>query len=139
MQNRYRNRFEVYWDVEPQTENYLLLKFTFQPILENIFSHGFHPRRTDQWIRISITENREDIIIKIANNGRPIEKETVEKLLYSLKTNRDVPRGHVGLQNIQLRIILLFGENYGIKDIKSGSEETEITVALPKREFGKKD
>lgn len=134
MQNRYKNRFEVYWDVEPQTENYLLLKFTLQPILENIFSHGFHPRRTDQWIHISVSENPENLVIKIANNGRPIEKETVEELLNSLKTNRDVPRGHVGLQNVQLRTILLFGENYGITDIKSDSSETEITLTLPKKE-----
>lgn len=134
MQNRYKNRFEVYWNVEPQTENYLLLKFTLQPILENIFSHGFHPRRTDQWIQIGISETQQNLIIKIANNGRPIEKETVEELLSSLKTNRDVPRGHVGLQNVQLRTILLFGENYGITDIKSGDERTEITLTLPKKE-----
>ena len=130
---RYKNPFQVIWETDPALYDLLMVKFTFQPVLENVFSHAFNQRRTDQWIKIKVTDLSDDIKIEISNNGYPIASEKTKQLLSSLEDTDEIPRKHIGLKNIHIRIKLLFGEDYGIKDITSNEEETRITILMPKR------
>lgn len=133
MQNRFRNPFSVLWDVDEKILDCIIIRFTLQPLLENVFSHGFHPRRTNQWIKTVIKPTGENILISVSNNGKEISANDIKTITESLKSNDDLPHKHIGLKNIHLRCKLLFGENYGITDILSNQGITTIKLLIPKR------
>ena len=133
MQNRFRNPFSVLWDVDEKILDCIIIRFSLQPILENVFSHGFHPRRSDQWIKIVIQPIDENILISVSNNGKEISAGDIKAITESLKSNDDLPHKHIGLKNIHLRCKLLFGENYGITEITSEQSITAVKLLIPKR------
>ena len=68
------------------------------------------------------------IEISIKNNGKGISPELLEKSKATLPDSENPESDHVGLKNVNLLIKLLFGSNYGITDIESG---TVVKIIIP--------
>jgi len=91
-------------------------KLILQPFIENIIEHADYNDRLLIKIDIQIFENT--MVIGIYDNGRPIDKRTKAKIKRLLaKGNNDndfIKKKSYGLTNVQKRIKLLFGEEYGV-------------------------
>lgn len=132
MKLRYRNNFDVDWSIERGLEKYAVLKLLIQPIIENSIIHGFSNVGTNQKISIRIYSENNDMVIRITDNGRGIENRRLSEIRnYLSDPDTESSNKHIGLINIQLRLRLLYGSNYGIS-IDSGKTGTECTVRLPK-------
>ena len=59
-----------------------VMKFILQPIVENSISHGFRDRIRGGRIRIlaKLDKNGEELLLKVWDNGRGIEREKLEKI-----------------------------------------------------------
>lgn len=107
-----------------------ILKMLLQPLVENTVLHGFAGYREDGHIRIRVTSDSEQIIcITVSDDGRGISEETLNSLF--VPTAISMPK-HFGIQNVQERIRLKYGNSYGLTIHSVPGVETNITMRFPK-------
>lgn len=121
---------QVEFDFEEAVLEYKTVKFVLQPIVENAINHGIM-KKSHQQGKIRVEGRLEDssIYLRVMDDGAFIDLERAE---YCLK-NRDSSEKHgYGLRNVNDRIKLFFGEDYGIrfKLIKDFWSIVEIVLPL---------
>ena len=132
MRLRFGDIFTVDWNIPDDCLYHAkIIRFTLQPIIENCFLKGFDRKRTDNKISILIVEADGNIEISISDNGKGIEPKLLEKIKSTLSDSENFESDHVGLKNINLRIKLLFGYDYGITDIESDNGGTVVKIKIP--------
>ena len=127
---RYKNKFEVKYDIDEEVYKYATVKLIIQPLLENAIYYGME--FMDGEGIITLRAYMEDkVYIEVTDNGLGIPKENVEQLL--VENNRVQKRGSgVGLINVHQRIQLRFGEEYGLEIESEPDEGTCARICLPK-------
>lgn len=115
----------------------LLPKLTLQPIVENAIQHGIETRIAGGIINIVFEVTRLKLIIHIKDNGNGMDAETLDNLNQSLNSNQEClkkPNGHksIALQNINRRIKLLFGAEYGLKVLSIEGFGTDVIITVPR-------
>lgn len=132
MLNRYDNFFKIVWNVPDELKNALIIKLSLQPLIENSIMHSFDPSKEGQYVNITFFKDEEQnkITALISDNGKGIDPETLDSIRTSLLDHEPAQK-HIGIKNIHIRYQILYGENYGITDIKSNSEGTQITLKIP--------
>lgn len=82
------NSFECRFNLEEEIENFLIPKFTLQPLLENCILHGMKSPDEKLIINVDIKYKEEAIIIIISDNGLGISSDTLERIKNTLKEKR---------------------------------------------------
>lgn len=121
---RYEERLDYEIQVPEELLGCYVLKLTLQPLVENAVRYGLEENTEECLIRISARADRERgiLVIYIKNNGSSFQEGLLEKL----ETREVEPHGFgIGLLNIRDRMLLTFGENYGL-DLYN---EDELAVA----------
>ena len=133
-QIKYPGKFTVEYDIAPETLDLKTVKFVIQPIIENAIEHGIK-HITDKAGVISISSNiiNNRLIISISNNGPKIPEKTLLELESRLESDEIQETKHIGLSNVNQRIKLIFGDEYGL-NVYSDDFETIIDVILPVKE-----
>lgn len=128
---RYNDRISLRINIDEAINDYLIPKITLQPILENSINHGILGKGEGEGL-ISILgySMNSDIILTIADNGIGIKEETLN-LLLSNKLTSSKGSGY-GLKNIDNRIKLLYGENYGLSFKSVYGQGTTVIIKIPK-------
>ena len=109
-------------------------KMSLQPIIENAIYHGIEQMAEDTNIYIKGMIEGQDCIIEITDSGRGMSEETVEKLRLKIAGEIDSSGGSgngIGLKNVQDRIHIAFGEEYGIEIASKLGCYTKIRVRIP--------
>lgn len=123
---------------EMEILQYRLPKLTLQPVVENSIFHGIERKIGEGHliIKISVTDSR--LIIKVSDDGLGMEADRVKMLNEKLKSlslddvNPDTDRkGGIAIQNVNNRIKLLFGEEYGIHVYSQVEAGTDVEISLP--------
>ena len=116
-------------------------KMTLQPIVENAIVHGIEEIAEDTTIYIKSIEDDETCTIEITDNGRGMNEEELDILRG--KISGQVPSGGgsgngIGLKNVQDRIRMEYGEQYGIEVAAKENCYTKVCIRLPisRRESG---
>lgn len=123
--------FDVEWDVEPETVECKVIKMILQPIIENAMYHGIRNLIDKRGvISIKIYHEADKLMIKVNDNGLPLSKESIDKINGLLSGDGMVDGGHIGLANVNRRIRLIYGEEYGCS-FESGNRGSECTIKLP--------
>lgn len=116
-------------------EQVRIVKFILQPIVENIFEHGFTMDENDNKIWIKAFKCENDIVILVKDNGCGIDSEKREELNRILceRTRRisyiDEEEKSIGINNVNTRIKNYYGEKYGVK-VNKADKGTEIQLLL---------
>jgi len=127
---RYKGMLEYSIHIEDKYLDYLVPKFTIQPILENSINHGLRKGFRGNYIKITINEINENIEINIQDNGKGMSKDSINKIKDGLEKNIQKPNS-IGLMNINNRLKLKFGEKYGIYINSRINKGTTVTVKIP--------
>ena len=127
---RYKDAFEITWDIQEEILGYCTVKLVIQPILENALYYGIDALGDEGEITVSGRKEENDIFISVSDNGLGMPQETVDQLLV------DEERAHkhgsgVGLINVHKRIMLRFGPQYGLEIESEPDEGTTVTIHLP--------
>lgn len=130
--NRYEHEPCVEIDIDPALYAYSTIKLILQPLLENALYHGFGERDGAGKIRITGRECSGDIIFEITDNGVGIDQERLNEIL---KDDQSGKKGF-GLKNVDERIKLYFGEEYGIEIESEKGKGTKVRVRIAKRMEG---
>lgn len=127
---RFDNNIITIFDVEEEIYGLITVKLILQPIVENAILHGIQEREDKKGF-IRISGRIEDNLVKLAveDNGVGIEPETLECLLIKNKS-----KGY-GVKNVNERIKLYFGEDYGLSYQSEPGTGTLVTINFPAKSF----
>lgn len=109
-------------------------KMSLQPIIENAIYHGIEQIAEDTSIYMKGMVDGGDCIIEITDAGKGMSEEEVERLKKKIAGEIETSGGSgngIGLKNVQDRIRMSFGEEYGIGIASKLGCYTKITVRIP--------
>ncbi|HBY72312.1 MAG TPA: histidine kinase [Lachnospiraceae bacterium] len=127
---RYKNRFEVTFDIDPEIYDCCTIKLIVQPLIENAIYHGVEFMDGDGEITIKGYVKENDIYIDVTDNGLGMPEETVKYLLTD-DTRIHKKGSGIGLSNVHQRIQLYFGKRYGLEIESELDEGTTVHIHLP--------
>lgn len=107
--------------IDSEIENNFLIRQILQPLVENSIKHGFQEQSKHKKIIVRFYRRRNKLFIDVIDNGKGIEQNDLIKNLHE---------GHA-LKNLQDRIQLAFGYEYGLKLISSEKQGTWIQLQMP--------
>ena len=129
---RYKNQFTYSFDIEEECLPYLCNKITLQPIIENAIYHGINRMVDEGEIRIRIYGEGDDIVFSVSDKGVGMSKEQCGNILKSEPGDQT----GIGIKNVNDRIKIYFGEEYGITIESEPDEGTCVSIRMPKVEEG---
>lgn len=127
---RFGNLFTMEYNIQPDTENCLVPKFILQPLVENSIIHGVENIDKKGVIGISASIDEEKLSICVEDNGAGIDDDNIKKLLNSENLSKDRLSG-IGLGNVNERVKLYYGDQYGIVINSVKSKGTRIYITIP--------
>lgn len=124
---RYKDQFTYIFDVDEEVLPYYCHKVTLQPIIENALYHGITGMVDEGEIHITLKKQGEDILFEIRDNGVGMSEEQVETILRKELTDSN----GIGVKNVNDRIKIYFGSEYGITLKSELDVGTCITIRIP--------
>ena len=156
---RYKEKLNYTITIEPSLHQLYVLKLILQPIVENAIYHGIKERRGPGNIDIQARHENERVVITIRDNGAGMSEERLAQLRRVLEAaaskSNPIPNedeqekttdnkqelsyhiaspqsgGGYGLTNVQERIVISFGEVYGVTIDSIKGEGTTVTITHP--------
>lgn len=115
-----------------------LPKLTLQPIVENSIFHGIERKMGNGDICIKIDTTPKRLIVTVSDDGMGMEEKRLRELNEKLNTQSfnyeksdDEKKAGIGIINVNNRIKLLFGEEYGINIYSTVNIGTDVEITLP--------
>ncbi len=136
MKNRYGERLEFSKEIDPRLINVKIPKLTLQPIIENAIYHGIDKVRKGGKISLTIAKYNKSCQVTIEDNGKGMNNTEAKRLNEMFKSYNDEyltqeGKSSIGLLNVNHRIKLYCGDDYGV-EIKSWLDHgTKVVVTLP--------
>lgn len=129
---RYSNKFDYEIDVEEDILKYNTLKLILQPLVENSIYHGIKNKRQKGLITIKGRRVEDRILLEVSDDGIGMDQSMCEEILKSHRTeqNRKGFNG-VGVRNVNERIKLYYGEQYGLEYVSRPGAGTVVKIWLP--------
>lgn len=112
--------------------NYPILPLVIQPIVENAFVHGIESSKNNGRIDISIKYSGDNVIIEVEDNGQGIPDDKMSELRWKLEENDTSSGKSIGLTNVNKRIKMFHGENYGLSFKSRIGKGTKVRITLPR-------
>ena len=127
---RYADDFTYAITLPEQLKKNKTLKLILQPLVENAIMHGVQHSETAEHITIEVIEAHDGIVIEVTNTGAVIPEERVVQINEMLAGSEEGDFG-LGLKNVNERIRLYFGKQYGLHfSHQNGS--TTVRVDIPR-------
>lgn len=132
---RFDNRMAYEIDVDEEILQYYTVKMIIQPTVENAMLHAFKDMSREPCVHIIGHIEDDKIIFRIIDNGNGISRNRLKEIQTKLNTSFDESIKKkssygIGLYNINRRIKLAYGNEYGIQ-IFSNMNGTEVTIVTP--------
>ncbi len=138
MKIRYAGEFDVSFDIEPELEESYILHLLLQPIVENAILHGVCNSETKGYIAVKGRICNKEVIFEIKDIGSGMTLEQIHKAL-SENCKNEKGFTSMGVGNVNKRIQLNHGEQYGITIQSKIGEYTKVSMRLPLLQNNKED
>lgn len=126
---RYKDKLEFEIDVEPSILNIPLIKLVLQPIIENAIYHGLKYKESKGLLQVKGFMKDGNAVLQVIDNGVGMDEETLSHIYDKHKVNYH--SNGVGVYNVQKRLKLYYGENYGITYESEKGVGTTATITIP--------
>lgn len=138
MNLRCENKIDVNIMLRDDFVHLEVLKMTIQPIVENAINHGLAPKNWQGKLEIKAYEVSRKLYIEVMDSGVGMSPKQLELLEESIGVDspndaEDLNRSGIGMKNVNERIKLFYGEEYGLKIESKESEFTKVWIILPFR------
>ena len=129
---RYIELFDVEITVEdPALYHAGIIKLTLQPLVENSIFSGIEPSGKPGLIQIHIYSREQVLYIRVRDNGVGITQEDIDRMLKDTSRVTKHYMSGIGLPNVDRRIKLVYGQEYGLSIESQVGLYTCVTVSLP--------
>ena len=130
-QVRYQDIMQYEINIPEELNPYMIPKITIQPLVENALYHGIKNKRGLGKIIITGVKEKDYFRLIIEDNGIGINKDRLMQIRNEINNNELDGKGIYGLYNVNERIRLNFGEEYGVSIESNYGEGTTVSVKLP--------
>ena len=124
---RYGQIFRIEYQIDPVTEECIILKFLLQPSVENAILHGILPKHENGTVRISSRIEEESLVLSVSDDGIGTDK--------SLEQMKDASAssmmGSIGLSNIKKRLELIYKGEASVCFDSIAGKGTTVTFRIP--------
>jgi two-component system sensor histidine kinase YesM len=127
---RFKDRFSVELDVDPDVLDTPIPKLTLQPLVENAIVHGLRQGKATGSIAVRARATRGEATLVVEDSGCGIDEARLATLLHNPSSHDG--RG-IGIANVNRRLMLTFGEPYGLSISSVAGEGTRCVVSVPMR------
>ncbi len=128
---RYENILDSKFCISERYYGVKIPKMTLQPLIENAIYHGMKSREEKTGtVILSVEEAEQAIHLKVADNGQGMAQKEIDEMNRSI-SEYDENFGY-GVRNVNKRIELLFGKQYGLYYEINGTGGVTVTIRLPK-------
>ncbi|RTE10734.1 sensor histidine kinase [Paenibacillus whitsoniae] len=129
---RYSTDFEFEIDIEEGLLDLPIMKLTLQPIVENAIYHGAKNKHGRVLIRITGSRQGRLAVLEVFDDGAGMSKERLVQIQASIQspTVEEVPVTF-GLRNVHKRLVLQFGDGFGLRLESREGEYTMVSVSIP--------
>jgi two-component system, sensor histidine kinase YesM len=126
---RFQDRLQYDIDIPEEIKQIFVPKLLLQPIIENAIKYGYQGKTHLQLvIKGEVSEG--NIILSVSDNGSGIEDEKLNQIRAGLKEPQGTPE-QIGLFNTHRKLVLLYGEGYGVTIASVPGQGTEVIIKLP--------
>ncbi|UUZ84621.1 sensor histidine kinase [Paenibacillus sp. P26] len=140
---RFREFLNYELDVDEEVYGYHVLKLILQPVVENAVTHGIEAKGENGKVKVTVKRIGESIHMEVWDNGKGMSDEKLDLLKQSMDANEkesppaaDDNHNHMGLKNIQQRIKMIYGQEYGLKVDSVYGEWMKVTIHVPAERTG---
>ncbi len=130
-QFRYQDILDYRIEINEELRGYVLPKLTLQPLVENAIYHGMEFMDGDGEILVRAGLQDGKLCFLVADNGLGMTEEQVEQILAGQPHTSSRRGSGIGVKNVNERIRLYFGEEYGLSIDSEPDEGTRIRICLP--------
>lgn len=133
---RFGQRLRVEKEIDASLLDTLVPQLILQPIIENAVVHGVEVIKSGV-IRLMVFKDNNNIVLRVINSGKDMTQEDIERvenILSSKAPYKEVGNGtqpSLGIRNVNERIKLIYGEEYGLTILPTGEGETASTIIIP--------
>jgi two-component system, sensor histidine kinase YesM len=124
---KYGKRIKLHIDFDPVLMDYKIPKLILQPLVENAILHGLEEKIDGGTIEIKIAKTEDDIRFIVTDNGVGTDESKIQYLMNDENQTKDV----FALKNIDDRIKLSYGKNYGLSFSSKEMIGTRVEVRIP--------
>lgn len=125
---RYGNNLNLKMDINEELLTLMIPNCILQPIVENSIFHGFREHNHNGIIEIKAAIANNNLCLEVNDNGSGISEKKIKEI-FDLSNKSSFL--HIGLRNIQDRLVLSFGNEYGINIEKSELGGVKVLIRVP--------
>lgn len=129
---RYKDKLEFQIDVDPSILHIPLIKLVLQPIIENAIYHGLKYKESKGLLIIKGFMKDGNAVLQVIDDGVGMSEDTLAHIYDRHKVNYH--SNGVGVYNVQKRLKLYYGEDYGITYESAEGKGTTATITIPGRQ-----
>lgn len=128
-QARFGDKLVFAVDIDPRLKTWQLPALTLQPLVENAVRHGLLPRKTGGRLVLTGRLEQGEACLTVEDNGVGM---TGEELRRAMDGESDTPGGlGMGLSNVNLRLVSIYGPQYGLAVTSRKGRGTKVEVRIP--------
>jgi two-component system sensor histidine kinase YesM len=124
-------KYELIIEESVRKDEYKILPLLLQPIVENAFVHGLEEKKEKGTIKIDILEKDDFLIIKVNDDGVGIPTQKLEIINEKLLSFEETNGKSIGMINVNQRIKIHYGRQYGLSIESEFGKGTTVTLLLP--------
>lgn len=132
-QSRYKDILDYEINIPEELYGYQILKLTMQPIIENSLYHGIKMLRSRGKITVTGEIINEILCFHVIDNGIGMDEQKLNALREEIEKPGSKQSSGFGLANVNKRIKLNYGNNYGLDIQSEKGKGTDITIKIPAR------
>ena len=126
---RYKDKMEFQIDVDPSILHINLIKLVLQPIIENAIYHGLKYKESKGLLQVKGYMKDGNAVLQVIDNGVGMDADTLAHIYDKHKVNYQ--SNGVGVYNVQKRLQLYYGSDYGIVYESEKGKGTTATITIP--------
>ncbi len=133
---RYKDKLSYEIAVDERFYHVLIPRFILQPIVENSIYHGLELKEDTGFLKIATRTCGDDLELTVEDNGLGIGKHRLKAIQSSIKNAENIiinsdEHESIGLSNINRRLVLYYGREYGITIDSLKNVGTKVVVRIP--------
>jgi two-component system, sensor histidine kinase YesM len=135
-EHRNKKPINLQLEIAPSLYEVPMVKLSLQPLIENAIEHGIQKSMKDMTITIRTRTNGSNLHVCVTDNGRGMTKEKLQEINEHISRIRKekIELGSdlgIGMTNVNRRIQLIFGDQYGLNLTSIEGEGTTVAITIP--------
>lgn len=139
LKKRFEDRITLEKNIQSEVMDIKIPRLLIQPLIENAVYHGLERSRNKGVIKLNAQISGDEVLIEVVDNGLGIEKDELEIINDKLSMDNETyfrsmesnGKKSIGIENVNRRIKLLYGEEYTLRLESVPGEYTKVIVHIP--------